>query len=83
MEYIKLTNFKDKLDGKVNQYTDMANSRIDQTKRLKQSWSSQLKKLSAQDPGKVDYSKNESDIFNDIFQIWDMKCDIKSNVIYL
>ena len=80
MEYIKLTNFKDKLDAKVNQYTDMANSRIDQTKRLRQSWGAELKKLSAQDPATVDYTKNESDIFNDIFQIWDMKCDIKSNV---
>ncbi len=80
MQYNLLLNFKSKVEEKVKLLTDNASGRIDKTKKLSETWSEEIQKYNSQDSIKVDYSKTDEFLLTEIFQIWDMKSEIKSNV---
>jgi hypothetical protein len=71
------------LQLQVKNYSEIAKSRVENTKKIKMKWNHNLHKQSAQDKPQFDYSLSPQEIILKHFTILDMKSDIKSDVIIL
>jgi hypothetical protein len=62
-------------------YSEQAKNRVEKTKKIKDKCQNKFNKQTAQDRPNIDYSQNPQDIMINTFNVMEMKCEIKSDVI--
>ncbi len=72
-----------KLENRVKEYSNMAKSRLNKTKKIKAKMNTKLQKQSSQQKFNIDYGQNPQQLIENTFNILDMKCEIKSDVLYI
>ena len=66
----------------MNECSDKAKNRVEKTKKIKLKLSEKVQKTTAQDKVNINYSLSPQELIKNHFLIMDMKCKIKSNVIF-
>ncbi len=79
VQYHAIASFKNKVQNAVRKIDEWAKARVERTKKLAGKWREDLDKLRRADGSFLDYSKPKEKIFGKQFEIFDTKCDTKSN----